>query len=162
MKLNLVTLYFNSIWIILWFRSGIRVSGAGNCCCLFSLVGLAAYFDGPVMAFSYSCFSSFQTPKISFRCNPGVGGYCYGGRLKSRSCCPVLACMKKLDQASLSGPKVFFSTILKDSQNSSLSSLHPLLLCCNDSVCPCHFFRLISAYYCCCIVKLCFFVGDFF
>ncbi|XP_027104538.1 histidine biosynthesis bifunctional protein hisIE, chloroplastic-like isoform X2 [Coffea arabica] len=57
------------------------------------------------MAFSYSCFSSFQTPKISFRCNPGVGGYCYGGRLKSRSCCPVLACMKKLDQASLSGPK---------------------------------------------------------
>ncbi|XP_027184849.1 histidine biosynthesis bifunctional protein hisIE, chloroplastic isoform X1 [Coffea eugenioides] len=57
------------------------------------------------MAFSYSCFSSFQTQKISFRCNPGFGGYCYGGRLKSRSCYPVLACMKKLDQASLSGPK---------------------------------------------------------
>ncbi|XP_027104537.1 histidine biosynthesis bifunctional protein hisIE, chloroplastic-like isoform X1 [Coffea arabica] len=72
------------------------------------------------MAFSYSCFSSFQTPKISFRCNPGVGGYCYGGRLKSRSCCPVLACMKKLDQASLSGPKNARSGVMMSNPKSFL------------------------------------------
>ncbi|KAL3521030.1 hypothetical protein ACH5RR_019179 [Cinchona calisaya] len=52
------------------------------------------------MAFSFSCPSSFQTPNLSFRCNP------FGVRPpNSRFCYPFLACMKKLDQDLLKGPK---------------------------------------------------------